>query len=101
MNKLNLYCKLKCAFKNDHIVDTDARKLNCEHFICQKCIPDNKLIQCQHCGQQGTQLSDVKNESNFVNKIILSNLNELFDELEKETVDGIDKYKSILSVLNL
>jgi hypothetical protein len=31
----------------------------------------------------------------------LTNLNELFDELEKETVEGIDKYKSILKVFNL
>ena len=89
-----LYSKLKCAFTNDHVVDTDTRKLNCEHFICQKCIPEDQVIQCKNCGKE-TRSSEIKNESDFVQKIVLMNMNELFVELEKESVEGLDKYKSI------
>ena len=86
--------KLVCASSCDHII-RDAIQLSCGHFICKRCLPelDHTHIDCKNCGS--ATISVTEKDSDHIKEFLKLNLSSLFDELEKETVKEIEKFKSI------
>ena len=90
--------QLVCALSNDHII-RDAVPLNCNHYVCNKCISYNdenkKVISCKLCGKITNKVDLMtNNESSPINKKIKLYLFELFEDIEKRTTEGINKLKS-------
>ena len=101
MDTNEMYSELTCASSKDHIVK-DPIHLVCGHCICRSCLPNhaNEKIECIICGQITDK--DLKNEkeSILIKRMIKMCLPGLLSEIEKQTIKGINKFKSILFFLD-
>ena len=85
---------LKCGLTNDHVVK-EPISLLCGHFICKKCFHDRIKIECKICSIETNRLElQSITESAPAIKRIKTNLDGLFDDLEKRATDEISKFKS-------
>ena len=92
MSEIKSY--LQCGLTNDHIIK-EPMNLLCGHFICKTCVPDKSCIKCKICNSEKNKSElQAEKESDFIKTIIKSNLSELLVDLEKHTIDEINKFKS-------
>ena len=89
---------LLCAASNDdkHFVKTPI-SLHCGHCVCQTCLSINnaQLINCVQCGTITNR--DLRNDKESIPTKLLIKfcLSDLFNEIEKQTAESIDRLKCI------
>ena len=93
MSEHKIFERLKCAsYKKEHFLVEPLKLVNCDHYICKKCIPFEtaKLFKCRICSfvsQQDfkeTEVLEISEEN-------MLNINEIFYTLEEETNKKINE----------
>ena len=98
MNTNDVYSELTCAATNDHIV-REPIHLTCGHCICRACLPyeENARILCKitDCGQITDKDLRNEKESILIKRMIKMCLTGLLNEIETQTIKGINKFRGL------
>ena len=90
--------ELYCGLSNDHVVK-EPISLSCGHSICKQCVPDQFKIKCKICATETDKSKlEINKESAFAKRMKLSDLSELFEELEKRPTNAIKFLKSLINL---
>jgi hypothetical protein len=92
---LKCFYDYECAIsENDEHFLQNPIKLDCEHCICKKCIPNKKLVNCGFCGRATDRDLNVSGESKIKKEEMKNNFKELFNETKERFQRFYEKFKS-------
>ena len=92
---------LQCSLATDHVVK-EPISLPCGHCVCKNCFPDQTIIICKICSIETdkSELLKVNRESDPIENIVKRPLSALFDDLEKQTTDRTNSFKSCILIFS-
>ena len=87
-----------CSKSNDtHHFVKEPIVLDCKHSICKKCLLRTNIfnLECNKCEKKIYRDMSNDSESIEVKELINKSLGSLFEELEKQTSQSLEKFNSI------
>lgn len=76
---------IQCSISEDKHILQQGISLSCGDFICQKCVPANKSVQCLKCKSVNQFDLSIAKESEMAKYLVESNLSNLI-KITKENI---------------
>ena len=92
--------ELQCAFSNvKHFVIEPITLSKCGHAVCKNCLPnETTLVKCKICNEISEQDFSKAQTSKALKQALKICLGSIFNIIENETSEKLDKLKSKLNI---